>query len=528
MRRNQKRGLSYTTVAILTIALLCIGTFLAFTKRIPFQEHYEIQATVANANQLKAGTSVVRIAGVNVGKVTKVEHIGEGEPAARVTMELSDSARPVHKDATLKIRPRIFFEGNFFVDLNPGSPHQPELGDNERLPINNATAPVQFDQVLGMLQSDTRKDLRTLLSELNKGYSNGGAEAINRTTRYWEPAYKNSAIVNDSTLGILQHDLSGYLDKAGRTAEALDRNEVQLKSLIADLNTTFGAFAASDDQLEAAVAELPRTLRTGMPALRALNDALPSLRRFTAALRPGVRSSGPALDAQIPLMRQLRGLVSRPELRGLSADLRPTVPALAQLNKATIPFLEQGRLVSSCLNEVVHPWANDKIDDPDFPATGPIYTEAPKPLVGLAGESRSFDANGQWFRVALNQSQYATPLSNQTFMLTDRPLLGANPPPPTKRPPLRPDVPCETQQPPDLRTEQQRIGTSFKLESPGTPEAKAREAKALKTAIDWLRDSYKRQGEDKVKIVDDLLTKAELPKLRIPNVDEVSGGRDGK
>ena len=34
-------------------------------------------------------------------------------------MEIEDKGLPIHKDATLKIRPRIFLEGNFFVDLSP-------------------------------------------------------------------------------------------------------------------------------------------------------------------------------------------------------------------------------------------------------------------------------------------------------------------------------------------------------------------------------------------------------------------------
>ena len=533
MRRNQKRGLSYTTVALITIVITVVVTYGAFTKRNPFAERYEVQATVANANQLKPGTSVVRIAGVNVGKVTKIEHVGNGEPAARVTMELSDAARPIHKDATLKIRPRIFFEGNFFVDLQPGSPHAPELGDGETIPINNTSAPVQFDQVLGALQSDTRKDLKLLLSELRKGYSGGAPQALNRTIPHWEPAYKGSAIVNDATLGILEHDLSGYISRAGVVAEALARNEGQLKSLITDLRRTAGAFAAEDDQLSAAIAELPRTLRAGMPALDALNDALPSLRRFTAALRPGVRSSGPALDAQVPFVRQVRGLVQQSELRGLAADLKPTVPALAALNKATIPLLEQVRLASSCQDEVILPWSVDKIEDPDFPAIGPIYQEQTKPLVGLAGESRSFDANGQFFRVMLNPAQFATPLgtgAEQTVLLTERPVLGANPPP-QKRPPLKPDVPCETQERPDLRTQQMRPPRpSFRVADPtASPEGRERLDKSMKTAIDWLKSEYKMIGrDDKVKIVDDLLTRTDLPKLRIPDVDAVSGKAPAK
>ena len=38
----------------------------------------------------------------------------------KVTMEMKESGLPIHKDATLKIRSRIFLEGNFFVDLTPG------------------------------------------------------------------------------------------------------------------------------------------------------------------------------------------------------------------------------------------------------------------------------------------------------------------------------------------------------------------------------------------------------------------------
>ena len=48
---------------------------------------------------------------------------------AIVTMAIEETALPIHKDATLKVRPRIFLEGNFFVDLQPGTP---QLADGRR------------------------------------------------------------------------------------------------------------------------------------------------------------------------------------------------------------------------------------------------------------------------------------------------------------------------------------------------------------------------------------------------------------
>ena len=75
------------------------------------------------------------------------------------------TALPIHKDATLKIRPRIFLEGNFFVDLQPGTPSAPTLDDGDTLPMTQTASPVQLDEVLTSLQSDTRKALQTVLDE---------------------------------------------------------------------------------------------------------------------------------------------------------------------------------------------------------------------------------------------------------------------------------------------------------------------------------------------------------------------------
>ena len=64
-----------------------------------------------------------------------------------------------------------------------------------------------------------------------------------------------------------------------------------------------------------------------------------------------------------------------------------------------------------------------------------------KALPGLAGESRSGDANGQWFRVLVAGGTYVTPLGNGQMFLTDTPVGGINPMPPTGgRSPLRADV----------------------------------------------------------------------------------------
>jgi phospholipid/cholesterol/gamma-HCH transport system substrate-binding protein len=494
MRRNHKRGMSAFSAGLLSLALIAIAVYFGFTKALPFQHHFTISAVFRTANNIRPH-SPVRIAGVNVGQVTSVAHVHPGEQAAVVTMRIDKQGLPIHKDATLTIRPRIFLEGNFFVDLHPGSPSAPDLGDGDRVPINQTSSPVQLDQVLTSLQSDTRQDLQVVLQQLSKGLSGPGGRGYNRSIPYWTPAYRDGAIVSDALLGETNHDLSGYVKNAGATAAALDRNSVQLQSLITDFNTTANAFARQDGALSQAVAELPRTLRAGIPALAALNRAFPPLRRFIADARPATRSSVPALKAAIPFVQQARGLVSQPELRGLSHDLRPTVPALARLTQQTIPLYEQVRAASSCQNTVILPWTHDTIQDSAFPAAGTVADESTKPLVGLAGESRSGDANGQWFRVLLGAGNFSYEMGPQNFLETSSPLVGVNPPPPdnvAKVSPLRPDVACETQQPPDLRTIPLPPPPVHQNQIPAA--AKAEQTKAVAEAVSWLRKQLKIDG----------------------------------
>jgi phospholipid/cholesterol/gamma-HCH transport system substrate-binding protein len=504
------RRLSNTTVGLIGLAVLAVLVFFGWTKEIPLRSHYEVRAAFTSTNNLRPG-SPVRIAGVEVGKVTKVERSDGG---ALVTMRIEDDGRPVHADATAKIRPRIFLEGNFFVDLTAGSPSAPELEDGATIPVQQTATPVQLDEVLTALQSDTREDLKVLLHEYGTALQGAGGRGFNRSIPHWEPAYRDSAIVADAMRGETGRDLSGYVKEAGATAAALDRNREQLKSLVTDFNTTAAAFAREEGNLRAALGELPSTLRASMPALAALNEAFPPLRALAVELRPGVQNSEETLDASIPFVRELRGLVSEAELRGLAADLRPTVPDLAALVERSVPLYRQVRRAASCQNEVIHPWSIDTVEDKQFPAQGKVYEEAPKPLPGLAGESRSGDANGQWFRVLAAGGKNLVTFKPGVFATTPEPLLGANPPKPQKRPPLNPDAPCETQEPPDLRSEaapppeQRQVDTS-------SPAFQERYLKARAKAVDWLRDQLKAEGLDGLlKVAEEDVTNQLVEKLR--------------
>jgi phospholipid/cholesterol/gamma-HCH transport system substrate-binding protein len=181
--RQRRRGVGPFRAGLLAIALLAVLGYFGFTKANPFSSPYKLNAAFATASNLKPN-SPVRIAGVEVGKVKKVEAVS-GTHGARIEMEIQDRGLPIHRDAQLKVRPRIFLEGNFFVDLRPGSPSAPVLHDGATIPVSQTAGPVQFGDLLSTLQSDTRADLQSFLREFASGLRGAGARGFNQSIPYW-------------------------------------------------------------------------------------------------------------------------------------------------------------------------------------------------------------------------------------------------------------------------------------------------------------------------------------------------------
>jgi phospholipid/cholesterol/gamma-HCH transport system substrate-binding protein len=493
MRRE--RGMSKAKAGALTIVIAGVGTFFGFTKSNPLADPYEVRAAFSNAAMVKKGAKV-RIAGVDVGVVSKVDGLGDRRGGAMVTMEIKEEGLPIHRDAQVKVRPRIFLEGNYFVDLSPGSPSAPAIEDGGVIPVGQTAAPVGIGQVLETFQQDTRESLRTVLQELGRGLDRGGAEGLNGAISWWPRAFRDSAIVGEAARGETGRDLSGYVEGAGAVAQALDRDPEALKSLITDFATTADALADQQDSLRRGIGLLDDTLLVGRDALGDLNGALPQLARLARELRPAARAARPALDAQLPLVRQLRALVADDELRGLVRDLRPVVPDLVRLTTGTTRLQEQTRLLSSCQANNVLPITESTIQDPEIPAQGKVYEEGLRALPGLAGESRSFDANGQYTKTLVQSANFAYALPRGQFFFTGRPLVSINPPKAARQPAYRNDVPCETQDKPDLRTRPQTPPTPTRLDHT-TAASRARQRTAITRAVRALRRDLRIAGLDK-------------------------------
>ncbi len=466
MRGHGEGRVANWIVGLVMAIVIAIGSYLAYTKELPWSSGFEVQATFATGQNVRA-TTPVRIAGVNVGEVTAVESTAKSEDdgaSALITMQLNEDALPLREDSLFKIRPRLFLEGNYFIDVQSGSPSSPAVGDGHSFPVNQTSNTVGLDQVLTTLQTDVRADLQTLLDQFGNALIRyKGAEGFRELYRTSPVANRYNAVVSEALLGTEEGDLSGTLRGLSRILRGLSRNEETLKSFVTNFRVFSGSFAAQDQALSLAIERLPGVLEQADPVLTNLNASFPGLRAFSREALPGVRSSPEALRVATPFIRQIRLLVSRAELRGLVARLRPTVPRLAQLANRNRAFLSQTRALSSCFNEVVVPWSNSTVNPVDplnvYPhdPTGRTFEESAYGLNGSAGESRSGDANGQTLRVMAGSGAniVRTPgpegLSDTVIGLTPFPLEGAMPRlGDSAKTKYRPNEPCEEQDPPNL------------------------------------------------------------------------------
>lgn len=476
MSRRGRNRIPNWVIGLVMVAVLVVASYLAFTRNVPWGGGTEVRA-VFNTSQGLRVNSQVRIAGVEVGKVTAVEPLDPGSEAAEdamaggaqtgavVTMEFNDDGLPLKEDAEFTLRPRLFLEGNLFVDVRPGSPAAPTIDPAEyTFPPAQTNNSVQLDEILtSTLQADTRRDLQVLLDQLGIALVDaGGAKSLRDLAKVSPGAFRYTAEVNQALLGEHPHDLSSLIVNLDKVIRGLDADQPALQDLITNLRIATGSFAAQSAPLEAAIAELPSTIAAGDDAFVSLNAAFPSTRAFAREILPGVETAPATLDAATPLLNQLRLLARPQELRGLVADLRPTVPKLAKLTRETIPLLGQARALSSCFNNVVIPWANDRVSggadyDAAHGSQGRVFEETGYGLAGIAGESRSGDANGQYIRVlgaggsnivsTSDLSTGGTPLAG----VTPFPIEGAMPPlSASKKTPFKPQAPCENQEPPNL------------------------------------------------------------------------------
>jgi phospholipid/cholesterol/gamma-HCH transport system substrate-binding protein len=457
------------------LVITAIVVYFGFTKRVPFRHGFRLNAVFTTAVNVSP-KSPVRVAGVNVGTVSSIKRVGN---TGVVTMEISKGGLPIHRDATVKVRARILLEGNWFLDLQPGTPSSPTVSSGYTIPVTQTADPVQLDQILDALNTDTRSNLQTLLAEFGATLTRkpthaqdaeqniavrglNGAQAIKQTYYDAPPALKGGTIVTQALGGVEQHDLSKTVAGIEKFSAALNIHEQQLGEFVENFNTFLGALANQSSSLSAAVALLPGTLQNARHAFTNFNAASPAVRKFSLDLIPGVEQGPATIAAAFPWIEQVQASLAPSELGGVAKGLREASPTIAGLIVPQPAFFKQFDAFSKCLSKIIFPDGNTKLQDGSSTSGVESYKEFWYAMAGAAGIGQSFDGNGLTNRFMVetgSQTLRSAPAtvvgasSGKGLRLlahTSQPPLGTRPAFPASEPPYKPLVQCDTQTPQEL------------------------------------------------------------------------------
>ena len=458
----------------IALLLIIVATWLAFTKSLPWRDPFQFHAVFQTSNNLRLD-SPVRIAGVNVGKVVKVER-KDGSDTVKVTMEVDEQGLPIHKDANAKIRSRIFLEGNFFVELSPGTPSADKIDDGDTIPVTQTSTPVQLDQLLTALQSNDRESLQDLLIGLGDGLTRkpsaaddadqdpdvrgeSAAKSLNDSITSSPRSLRGSADVNKALLGTEPHDLGKLIAGLDKVTTALATNEEQLKDFITNFNRFFAVFAREQTSLTEAIGLLGPTLENARTSLTSLNAALPDLEGFARDLTPGVKETPATITAFTPWISQAQRLFSKPELGTLIGDLQPAMQAFGHVVNDSFDLFKQTNLTSRCFSQVILPTGDTVIQDGTNTTGASVFKEFWYTMVAFASDAQGFDGNGSYTRTATGGGDILI----RTGKLADRPKnrdilyghalnppLGTRPKRPSSKPPYKTNVDCYKNAKPNL------------------------------------------------------------------------------
>lgn len=304
---------------------------------------YRMRVELANAGGLREG-STVRVGGASVGKVTDLR-LGRGDRAI-ADVELEDAAAPVGAGASAAVR-SLNLLGQKYLDLDAGDRSRPQPSGSV-IPRDRATIAVELDQVLDVLDPDTRARLAIVINEMGLSMTRRPSD-YNAMLRRLPPTL-SAATRMVGEVAADNRALGRLVERGDRLMARIATERRQLGRLVGVSASTMRNLASRRDRMGEALDRAPGTLtslrgflaelrsatRPLGPAATSLKAAAPSLVRTLTALAPFERTARPALDQASSVAPKLTRLVD--DALPVVRQGEPTARSLAELSETLPPL----------------------------------------------------------------------------------------------------------------------------------------------------------------------------------------------
>jgi phospholipid/cholesterol/gamma-HCH transport system substrate-binding protein len=304
--------------AIALFALTCFGCllylWLAFGGPAPLKpKGYRAYVRFPEATQL-ATQADVRIAGVNVGKVVRVEAAKTGNRTV-ATLEVQTRYAPIPRDTHAILRLKSLL-GETYVELSPGNRRAGVLPDGGTLPDAAVSKTVELDEIMRTFKPDTRAAFRTW-QQATALAMHGRGDDINAAFGNL-PGFADSSDKLLQTLDSQSAAVRRTISGTGQFFAAISARQGELSGLVRDSNQVFRATAQRNQDFANVFRELPRFERES-------RLTLPALTQFGKRSDPVVRQLQPVADQMAPVFASTQRLA--PEFNAFFKRLGPVVTA---------------------------------------------------------------------------------------------------------------------------------------------------------------------------------------------------------
>jgi virulence factor Mce-like protein len=307
---------------------------------------YVVRAEFQDVDGLRTG-STVKVDGVPAGIVSSISVTPRDTAIAMLRVD--PSAAPIGSGASVQIRPTDLL-GEHYVQLTVGNLASPQPSGTF-VPMSQTSATVELDQILNMLDVNTRTRLRILIDEAGIGLAGRGADFNTLLSQL--PPNLDQARQLLGQVASQNTTMQNLILEGDRITAAVNGKRDQLGHLIGVAAGALGAVAARQAQLGATIAGAPGALTQLQTALgqvgtasTALMPAAESLQAAAGPLTTTLRALPPfanSADATLVTARQVAPALERlgRDARGPLQSLRPTALDLKSVTGAAAPILTE-------------------------------------------------------------------------------------------------------------------------------------------------------------------------------------------
>jgi len=315
-----------------------VGGYLLANQRLRFpileESPFVVWVELENAQAVTPGQGqTVRVSGMEVGSIGAVE-LREGK--ARVRLDLEQRYDDlVRRDATALLRPRTSLK-DMFLALDPGSPDAPPVEENGLITAGNTSTDVNPDEILSVMDRDTRDYLKLLINGAGKGLEGRGGD-LREVFRRLGPLHRDLSRLN-RMVATRRENLARLIDNYGSTIQRLAREDRRLVQLVSASSEVFDKLAVQDDEISEAVQRLPSALAQTEATLRRVRELGEVAGPAFEQLRPAIRELDAANAELRPLAEEIEPVLReriRPFVREARPYIRTVRPAAENLGEAS-------------------------------------------------------------------------------------------------------------------------------------------------------------------------------------------------